>query len=101
MATYDFPILIDLSKSSAQVKSVIKRLNATLPTFGIPERITVADEIGVMTLSIDKLLTHKEVALVKILLRRELVGRGCDFALRIGEPRCKSGKSSSQPIAVE
>ncbi len=101
MTAYDFPILVDLSKLNTQAKSVIDRLNTTLSTFGISERMCVAGEVGVMTLSVDRSLTQEELAKVSTTLQQEFIERFPDVALRVGEPRRKSGKSSSQPTASE
>lgn len=101
MAVYHFPILVDLSKSIAQVGELTERLNSELSAFGVPERMAVTGEIGAMTLSLDRGATNEELESVRKLLDSEFTTRFPEFALSVGQPRCQTGKSSSQSTSAQ
>lgn len=101
MTAYEFPILADLSMFSTEVGAILKNLNDILSSHGVPERISVTGEIGVMRLSAERDLQPGEIALVKELLGEQIRQRLPEFALSVGEPRRQTGNPSSQSTATE
>lgn len=97
---YMFPVTIDLGKAVGEVGQIIDRVNDSLSTWGVSERVGCRGECGSWTLTVSRELTDEEIEVVRAMIEKGVRERLPDLGLRVSTPCCKPGKSSYQSAAT-
>jgi hypothetical protein len=101
MFTYEFPLMIDLGKSIADVGRIVDSVNAALPMFGVSEHVAITSEVAHFTVTAGRPLTEEETEIVRQQLECGARERLPELGVRVGNARRQSRQSGYQSAASE